>query len=168
MTVRKPFDKALYDVADTKAKEHMVGWLKEHNQQLQPGADNNNSDISTNETYYFDIVCTLDEALPRLLYEVEIKYSWKGDWPDSWREIRIPERKRRLLDKWKEESPDDVLTFVVFRDDCKKAWHIDGATLLECEVKEAPNRNIRKGEKFFHIPTSDAYLVDMTYVESSC
>ena len=157
MTVRKPFDKALYDVADTKAKKHMVGWLKEQGY----------TNIATNETYYFDIICTVDD-LPRLLYEVEIKYSWKGDWPDSWREIRIPERKRRLLDKWKEESPDDVLTFVVFRDDCKKAWHIDGATLLECEVKEAPNRNIRKGEKFFHIPTSDAYLVDMTYVESSC
>jgi len=156
VTVRKPFDKALYDVADTKAKKHMVGWLKEQGY----------TNIATNETYYFDIICTVDD-LPRLLYEVEIKYSWKGDWPDSWREIRIPERKRRLLDKWKEESPDDVLTFVVFRDDCKKAWHIDGATLLECEVKEAPNRNIRKGEKFFHIPTSSAYLVDMTYVESS-
>ena len=157
MTVRKPFDKALYDVADTKAKKHMVGWLKEQGY----------TNIATNETYYFDIICTVDD-LPRLLYEVEIKYSWKGDWPDSWREIRIPERKRRLLTKWKEECPDDVLTFVVFRDDCKKAWHIDGATLLECEVREAPNRNIRKGEKFFHIPTSDAYLVDMTYVESSC
>ena len=155
MTVRKPFDKALYDVADTKAKKHMVGWLKEQGY----------TNIATNETYYFDIICTVDD-LPRLLYEVEIKYSWKGDWPDSWREIRIPERKRRLLDKWKEECPDDILTFVVFRDDCKKAWHIDGATLLECEVKEAPNRNIRKGEKFFHIPTSDAYLVDMTYEEN--
>ena len=155
MTVRKPFDKALYDVADTKAKKHMVGWLKEQGY----------TNIATNETYYFDIICTVDD-LPRLLYEVEIKYTWKGDWPDSWREIRIPERKRRLLDKWKEESPDDVLTFVVFRDDCKKAWHIDGATLLECEVKEAPNRNIRKGEKFFNIPTSDAYLVDMTYEEN--
>ena len=155
MTVRKPFDKALYDVADTKAKKHMVGWLKEQGY----------TNIATNETYYFDIICTVDD-LPRLLYEVEIKYSWKGDWPDSWREIRIPERKRRLLDKWKEESPDDVLTFVVFRDDCKKAWHIDGATLLECEVKEAPNRNIRKGEKFFHIPTNDAYIMDMTYEEN--
>jgi len=166
MTVRKPFDKALYDVADTKAKKHMVDWLNFHNDYCF--LDDRIYNISTNETYYFDIVCTVDDANPRLLYEVEIKYSWKGDWPDSWKEIRIPERKRRLLDKWKEESPDDVLTFVVFRDDCKKAWHIDGSTLLECEVKEAPNRNIRKGEKFFHIPTSDAYLVDMTYVESSC
>ena len=154
--MRKPFDKALYDVADTKAKKHMVGWLQDHD----------HSNISTNETTYFDIVCTVDKNLPRLLYEVEIKYSWRGDWPESWGEIRIPERKRRLLGKWKEECPEDVLTFVVFRNDCLKAWHIDGHTLLECEIKEAANRNIQKGEKFFHIPTNDAYLMDMTYEEN--
>ena len=51
MTVRKPFDKALYDVADTKAKKHMVGWLKEQGY----------TNIATNETYYFDIICTVDD-----------------------------------------------------------------------------------------------------------
>ena len=54
-----------------------------------------------------------------------------------------------------------ALTFVVFNHDCTKAWHVDGHTLLDCEVKEVSNRNIRKGEKFFHIPIADAYLVDM-------
>jgi hypothetical protein len=38
---------------------------------------------------------------------------------------------------------------------------MDGDTVLNAEVKEASNRNIRKGEQFFHIPMSDAYLVDM-------
>jgi hypothetical protein len=156
MTIKKKFDKSLYDIADKAAKEAMVGWLKEHD----------HSNISTNETTYFDIVCTVDGDLPRLLYEVEIKYSWRGEWPESWDEIRIPERKRRLLDKWQEECPEDILTFVVFRDDCLKAWHIDGHTLLDCEVREASNRNIQKGEKFFHIPTNDAYLMDMSYESS--
>ena len=156
MKVRKPFDRALYNEADTKAKQCMVGWLRDHD----------HANISTNETTYFDIVCTVDGDLPRVLFEVEIKYSWRGEWPESWDEIRIPERKRRLLDKWQEESPDDILTFVVFRNDCKKAWHIDGHTLLNCEVKEASNRNIQKGEKFFHIPVSDAYMMDMTYEEN--
>ena len=159
--MRKPFNKALYDVADTKAKKQMVSWLKDHDHS-------NITTIDTNETFYFDIVCMVDGDLPRLLYEVEIKYSWKGDWPDSWEEIRIPERKRRLLDKWQEECPGDLLTFVVFRKDCQKAWHIDGSALLECDVREVSNRNIQKGEKFFHIPTSDAYLMDMTYDESCC
>jgi hypothetical protein len=43
------------------------------------------------------------------------------------------------------------------------AWHVDGNTLFDCEVKEASNYKIRKGEKFFHIPVEDAYMVDMTY-----
>ena len=111
----------------------------------------------------FDIVCTAGpEGHPRLLWEVEVKYSWKTDeWPDSWKELRIPYRKQRLLDKWKNECYNDILTFVVFNHDCTKAWHVDGHTLLDCEVKEVSNRNIRKGEKFFHIPVTDAYLVDM-------
>ena len=152
MTVKKKFDKALYDMADKAAKDAMVAWLK-----------NDHSNINTNETTYFDIVCTSGpEGHPRLLWEVEVKYSWKTDeWPDSWKELRIPYRKQRLLDKWKNECYNDILTFVVFNHDCTKAWHVDGHTLLDCEVKEVSNRNIRKGEKFFHIPVTDAYLVDM-------
>ena len=166
--MRKPFNKALYDVADTKAKKHMVGWIKDNDHTCAPyGLDYPRSiDISTNETTYFDIICNRHEKLPRILFEVEIKYSWRGEWPESWEEIRIPERKRRLLDKWQEECPEDVLTFVVFRNDCLEAWHIDGHTLLECEIREAANRNIQNGEKFFHIPTYDAYLMDMTYESS--
>jgi hypothetical protein len=114
--VKKKFDKALYDVADKAAKDAMVTWLKQN--------DHNN--IDTNETTYFDIVSTVSPDLPRHLYEVEVKYSWKTPWPDSWAEIRIPYRKKRLLDKWK-----------------------------------------RKGEQFFHIPTADAYLVDMKNESSS-
>ena len=38
--MRKPFDKTLYDIADTKAKKQMVGWLKDHD----------HSNIATDET----------------------------------------------------------------------------------------------------------------------
>ena len=151
MTVKKQFDKALYDVADKAAKDAMVTWLKE----------NDHTNINTNETTYFDIVSTVAPDLPRHLYEVEVKYSWRTPWPDTWKEIRIPYRKKRLLDKWKDECYNDLLTFVVFRNDCSQAWFMDGDTVLNAEVKEASNRNIRKGEQFFHIPMSDAYLVDM-------
>jgi len=153
MTVKKKFDKSLYDIADKAAKEAMVTWLKEHD----------HTNIDTNETTYFDIVSIVDEGLPRHLYEVEVKYSWKTDtWPNNWEELRIPFRKQRLLDKWKKECYNDLLTFVVFNHDCTMAWHVDGNTLFDCEVKEVSNRNIRKGEQFFHIPVSQAYLVDMT------
>ena len=84
--VRKKFDRNLYEKADREAKEAMVSWLKEHD----------HTNIDTNETTYFDIVSTVGPELPRHLYEVEVKYSWKSDeWPDSWKELRIPHRKKR-------------------------------------------------------------------------
>ena len=159
MTVRKRFDKALYEEADRKAKKHMVEWLMSR--------DHAPVDLNTNETTYFDIISTVDKDLPRHLYEVEMKYAWKGEWPDSWKEIRIPHRKKRLLDRWKKECYNDLLTFVIFKNDCTQAWHIDGETVLNSEVKEASNRVIRKGELFFHRPVTDAYLVDMEYESNS-
>ena len=49
----------------------------------------------------------------------------------------------------------------MWRNDCKQAWHIDANILLDCEVKEVSNRNIRKGEKFFHINVEDACLIEV-------
>lgn len=152
MTVKKKFDKALYDVADKKAKEVMINWLK---------SNTKSTEITMKEDTYFDITCSISPELPRQLYEVEIKYSWKGDWPKTWREIRIPYRKKRLLDKWKKDYYNDTLTFVVLREDCKQAWFFDGDMVLNSEVKEVSNRNIRKGEMFFHLKTTDGYIVDI-------
>jgi aminopeptidase N len=152
MTVKKKFDKALYDVADKKAKEVMINWLKNNTKSTE---------ITMKVDTYFDITCSISPELPRQLYEVEIKYSWKGDWPKTWREIRIPYRKKRLLDKWKKDHYNDTLTFVVLREDCKQAWFFDGDMVLNSEVKEVSNRNIRKGEMFFHLKTTDGYIVDI-------
>ena len=151
-TVKKKFDKALYDVADKKAKEVMIKWLEKNT---------NSTDINMKEDTYFDITCSINPDLPRHFYEVEIKYSWKGDWPRSWKDIRIPYRKKRLLDKWKKDNYNDLLTFVVFREDCKQAWFFDGDSVLNSEVKEVSNRNIQKGERFFHLQTKDGYIVDI-------
>jgi hypothetical protein len=43
---------------------------------------------------------------------------------------------------------------------------VPGDVLLESEVKEAYNKNIAKGEKFYHIFTDSIYQVDMTYDNS--
>jgi 3'-phosphoadenosine 5'-phosphosulfate (PAPS) 3'-phosphatase len=48
MTVKKKFDKALYDVADKKAKEVMINWLEKNT---------NSTDITMKENTYFDITC---------------------------------------------------------------------------------------------------------------
>ena len=152
--MKKPFSKTTYDIADTTAKKHMIGWL-EH---TQPQCT-----VNSKETTYFDLTVKTDDGVDAQLYEVEIKYAWKDEWPETWDELRIPHRKKRLLDKWKEDYRHCLLTFIVFNHDCSKAWHIDGDTVLESEVKEASNRYVKKGELFFHIPIKQAYQVDMTY-----
>ena len=91
--MKKPFDKTLYDIADTTAKQKMIGWL-EH---TQPKCT-----VNSEETTYFDLTVKTDDGGDAQLYEVEIKYAWKGEWPSSWAELRIPYRKKRLLDRWKD------------------------------------------------------------------
>jgi hypothetical protein len=134
-------------VDDTKIKKYMIDWLKEHD----------HSNISLDPTNQFDLISTGDGDLPRLLFEIEVNYAWQGEWPETWEEIFISEEKVKPLEKWREECPDDILTFVIFRSDLGEAWHIDGSSLLECTVRN----------NLLHIPTSDAYLMDMTYDESS-
>ena len=145
---RKIFDRGMYEASDKAAKDAALRFIKPMNYPQ----------ITTEETKDFDIVCSVDNK-PHHLYEVEVKYAWKGEWNPSWKEIRIPYRKNRLLSKWKKEYPDALFTFIVWRNDCKQAWHIDANILLDCEVKEVSNRNIREGEKFFHIPVEDACLI---------
>ena len=145
---RKQFDRALYEVADRDAKQATLKYIK----------DMNYTTIDTTERKDFDIICKATENIHHL-YGVEVKYSWKGEWNPSWKEVRIPYRKNRLLLKWKKEYPDALFTFIVWRNDCKQAWHIDANILVDCEVKEVSNRNIREGEKFFHIPVEDACLI---------
>ena len=132
---------------DSEIKKYMIDWLKEYD----------HSNISLDPTNQFDLISTVDGDLPRLLFEIEVNYAWQGEWPETWEEIFISEEKVKPLEKWREECPDDILTFVIFRSDLGEAWHIDGSSLLECTVRN----------NLLHIPTSDAYLMDMTYDESS-
>jgi hypothetical protein len=155
--VRKPFSKDEYDKADTPAKKQMLGWLGHNIPDLITDSE---------ENFGFDIRGYLDSSSSNHFYEVEVKWGWKGDWPESWKELRIPHRKKRLLDKWQKDFRNADLTFVVFRGDFKRAWHVPGDVLLESEVKEAYNKNIAKGEKFFHVRTDLIYQVDMTYDNS--
>ena len=155
MSTTKPFDYDLYQKSDPIAKEAMINWLDK----------NNFININQKETMSFDIICNkletdLDDPIKHF-YEVEIKYGWRGDWPPSWKEIRIPYRKSKLIDRWTSQFIYDNLTFVVFRKDCKQAWHIPGEVVANSSVRETPNRKMKEGELFYHIKTKDATLVKM-------
>lgn len=144
---RKPFNRALYEAYDKKAKDALVTHLKSKDHVI----------VNTEENYFVDVVSQKHGLT--FLNEAEVKVAWKADWPTDWKEIRIPERKQRLLNKY--EGDDGVLNFYVFREDLKQAWRIKDTLLTKESLREAKGRYIRPGELFFHIPYTDAELVQL-------
>lgn len=144
---RKPFSNALYKAYDEPARVALVGHLEANGHTI----------VSNEENYNVDVV----SQKKGLTYfnEVEVKTGWTGDWNTNWKEIRLPERKQRLLDKHK--SVDGVLNFYIFRPDFKQAWRIKDTLLTKESLKEALGRYIQKGELFFHIPYTSAELVKL-------
>ena len=141
------FDKNLYNRYDSLAKEVMSYWL------ISEGY----KDINTEETYGVDVVCK-DKDDVECYFETEIKTSWHDHWPHSWKEIRIPYRKHKLIDKWTRDGSHGSLTFVIFNKYLDQAWFMDGAMVNKCDVKPVDNRR-RAAEPFYHIKVADAELV---------
>lgn len=147
MAVRKKFNRSLYKAYDGKAKEALVKHLESKGHTI----------LQDKEDYYADVVSEKDGYT--YFNEAEVKVAWDQDWPEHWAEIRIPERKQRLLDKY--EGTNGVLNFYVFRSDMKQAWRIKDTKLTQESLGEAKGRYIRKGELFFHIPYTEAELVEI-------
>ena len=143
--VRKQFNRALYEAYDTKAKDALIAYLLKKGHVL----------VNTDENYHVDVISQKHGFT--YFNGAEVKVAWEGDWPEHWKEIRIPERKQRLLDKYQGEN--GVLNFYVFRKDLKEAWRIRDYLLTKESLAEAKGRYIRKGELFFHIPFTDAELI---------
>ena len=142
--VRK-FKKDVYDKVDAPCKKALIKYL-----ELQ-----GHSIVQSKEDYNADVVSEKDGIT--YYNEAEVKVAWTNDWPSHWAEIRIPERKKRLVKMYAEQN--GVLNFYVFRKDMKQAWRIKDTCLTEESLAEAKGKYIRKGEKFFHIPYTNAELV---------
>ena len=147
MAIRKPFNKALYEAYDAAAKDTLVSFLKDKGHQI----------VNTEENFYVDVVSQKNGFT--YFNEAEVKVAWDGDWPTHWDEIRIPERKQRLLDKY--DGVNGVLNFYIFRKDMKQAWRIKDTCLTKESLKEAKGRYISKGELFLHIPYTNAELIQI-------
>jgi|TARA_A200000159_G_scaffold157863_1_gene174510 hypothetical protein len=145
--IKRQFSKALYDAYDAPAKTTLVQYLQSVGHEITNTVENYNVDVvSTKKDYtYFN--------------EAEVKVAWSGDWPTHWAEIRIPERKGRLIEKY--EGENGVLNFYVFRKDLKQVWRIKDTSLTKDRLREAYGRNIVKGEKFYHIPYTEAELINV-------
>ena len=142
--VRKPFEKHLYDRFDNPAKTELIKLLEKAGHRL----------VQVKENYYADVVTEKDGVT--YYSEAEVKRGWTEAWPESWHEIRIPERKSRLIKKY-----NGNVNFYVFNNDLSACWYIKGSQMTEDCIKEASGRRIMRGEKFFHIPYTEAELVEL-------
>ena len=111
-----------------------------------------------NEDYYFDIAAKYKGK--KHYFEVEVKNQWSESWPSSWTELRIPGRKKRLVQKHKDLHTDTTLTFIVLNTDLTKAWVVHSDVLESSPIGTIQNSS-RVGsphlkEPFFHVPISDA------------
>lgn len=143
--VRKQFSRALYEAYDGPARSALVLFLESKGHTI----------VNNEENYSVDVVS--QKSGHTYFNEAEVKTGWKGDWPVDWKEIRIPERKQRLLDK----NVEGFLNFYVFRADLRQVWRIKDTLLTQDSLREAKGRYIKKGEKFFHVPFTNAELINL-------
>jgi len=140
---KRQFSRSLYEMCDGPAKQALIRLLTNRGHQI----------VNEKETYNADIVSSKGGV--SYANECEIKLAWRPGQDYIYPDVRIPERKGRLLDK----HPNQVLNFYVFRADLKVAWRIKDTLLTEENLKEAKGRYIKKGEKFFTINVNDCELV---------
>ena len=142
--IRKPFEQDLYDRFDNPAKAALVILLERQGHTIP----------NLTEDYYADIVSIKDGVTH--YSEAEVKRGWTSAWPANWAEIRIPERKSRLLKKYNYN-----VTFYVFNNDLTACWCIKGSQMTKDILREAQGRYIREGEQFFHVPYTEAELISL-------
>ena len=142
--VNRKFRPASYKENDQKAKQIITKYLK----------DNGHTILDTKENYSFDITST-KTGNETYFSEVEMK--------NQWREIRIPYRKHKLINRFKELNEGvSYLNFYIIRGDCGAAWRIKDDILEASEVREADfGYRIQQGEQFFHVPYEQAQLIDL-------
>jgi hypothetical protein len=145
--VKKRFDKQLYDMVNESSIAAGKKYLKSIGHRI----------TSTKEDMKVDIRSTLN-GKPHLT-EVEVKLVWDGEWPSHWKDIQLPERKRRLIEYAKNNEKE--LSFLIFNKSFTSAWKVDSNIIEECELKEVPNRYAPSGEYFFIVPTEKAELITL-------
>ena len=147
----RKFQPQSYEENDSKAKTAITSYLE----------SNGHTILDMKEDYSFDIKSEKNGGM--YFSEVEMKNQWTGDWNPKWTEIRIPYRKFKLVNKYKEMQGDNTYcNFYVIRQDAAQAWRIKDFLLTEECVKEIWLANARRKEYFFHIPYTEAELINLS------
>jgi len=147
----RKFQPQSYEENDSKAKTAIKSYLE----------SNGHTILDMKEDYSFDIKSEKNGGM--YYSEVEMKNQWTGDWNPKWTEIRIPYRKFKLVNKYKEMQGDNTYcNFYVIRQDAAQAWRIKDFQLTEDCVKEVWLANARRKEYFFNIPYTEAELINLS------
>ena len=158
----RPFQKNVYDEVDTPSKKALVKILKSEGHEI----------VSSHENYYADIVSQKDGVT--YYHEVERKAQWGKDylkkkkykvtpesgWPFSWKELRIPGRKKRLIEKYKDEI--ENLSFYVFNFEYDKAWKVKATQMTDDTMRKPDFARVHESETFYHIPYTEAELLELS------
>lgn len=144
----RSFDKESYLQNDARAKSAWINYLDKKGFDI----------VSDKEDFMFDLVTTKENE--KYLFELEVKNQWSKEWPEDWQEIRIPERKSRLIDAWIKLYDHSKLFFIILNTDLSKAWSIDAMTVKNSNVGKIKNSKKKEGlhlqEPFFHVPKENA------------
>jgi len=136
---RKPFSQELYDKFDGPMKKALSEYL----------IKNGHSIVSDKEDYGVDIISEKDGKL--FYSEGEVNINWYSTkWPGRNKDIRIPERKIKLL-----ETHDNI-DFYIFNKNLDSFCRINSIFLTKESIRTVESRNITMGEQFFHIPYEKA------------
>ena len=145
---------------DGKAKAVLKKYLYSNDHKL----------LNDTENYSWDL-STISDTGCACFWEVEVKNQWGKVWNDNWKEVRVPQRKQRLIDKFyhetnnaKEFAQDNnmqefvrpyQLTFVVLNRHLDQGWFISHDILEKSPVQTIQNsRHVdapHLKEPFFHV-----------------
>ena len=136
---KKPFSQELYDKYDSKAKIELSIFIEQQGYVMTSSPF-----VESYSNYDIEAVSTTGEAYNYHLFEVEVKSFWKkrGEWQDMSRYIRVPHRKAIL------QATDHVM----FNYDYTTLALTKMDDIRKCPIAEAPNKYVKEGELFFHIP----------------
>lgn len=143
MSVRKRFDKELYERNDKIAKEAVLNLLDSTELHVIENTKKTQVDLLAynSEDHVFNIEC-------------EIKRVWK-DKNFQYDSVQFPERKAKYA------NLDKPTLFVMFNNDLTSYLVVKSEDLISSPCVEVPNKYMYKGEKFFQVPLDKVYFNDI-------
>ena len=166
------FNRLSYMANDGRAKAVLKKYLISRGHKITDDKENFSWDLST-----------VSDSGSASFWEVEVKNQWGKVWNDNWKEVRIPQRKQRLIDKFYHEEDKAKeygqanniskfvrpleLTFVVLNTHLDQGWFIPhdvlekspGQTIQNSRHVDAPHLK----EPFFHVDVKheDIYKIEL-------